>query len=196
MKIGILGGTFDPVHEGHLALARHAQKQFQFDKVIFIPAFVPPHKTRQRTLSPAPYRYRMVELAIKNEPRFEISDIEFCRADLSFTVDTLAEMKKRFPKDDLYLILGEDSLAEMGKWKDPDQIKSMVAGLVVAHRPGHPAEQTQEKVLWVDMPECAISSSEIRRQMTAGTFKNAGVIPAEVERYISSMNLYQKGPQQ
>src|SRR3989338_1455725 len=107
MKIGVLGGTFDPIHLGHLMLAGAAKNQYGLDKVVFVPAFIPPNKLNRRDITPAPYRYEMVRLAIQDIPGFEISDIELSRPDISYTVDTLRSFKQQFPDAEFYLIMGE-----------------------------------------------------------------------------------------
>lgn len=187
-RIGILGGTFDPIHHGHLALAKAAQKQFQLDKVLFVPAFIPPHKTEKTDITPAPYRYRMVEMAVLDEPDFEVSDIEFVRPEISYTADTLRRLKMMYPDADLFLILGEDSLAAISSWKEPEQIFKM-AGILAAKRQGSSAPKA-EKVNWIDMPECPLSSSRIRESLRSGKSKTGEFFPANVEQYIKKMKLY------
>ena len=188
MRIGILGGTFDPIHQGHLALARAAQKQFQLDKVLFVPAFIPPHKTKNSDMTPAPYRYRMTEMAILDESDFEISDIEFIRPEISYTVDTLRQFKKLYPDDDFFLILGADALAGMASWKEPGEIVKM-AQLLAAKRAGTSAQEIKD-VSWIDMPECPVSSSEIRESFKRGKEIGEIDLPAKVEQYIRKMKLY------
>ncbi len=188
MRIGILGGTFDPIHQGHLSLARAAQKQFELAKVLFIPAFIPPHKKDRSDITPAPHRYRMVEMAISEEPDFEISDIEFIRPEISYTVDTLKQLKKAHPGDELFLIMGADSLEGMPSWKEPEEIAKM-AGLLAAKRPGSSASRLKN-VSWIDMPECPVSSSEVRNNLTRGTGSCEKVLPVKVEHYIRKMKLY------
>lgn len=188
MKTAILGGTFDPIHQGHLALARAANKQFSLDRVIFVPAFIPPHKAGRRDMTPAPYRYRMTELALQGEAGFEISDIEFSRPEISYTVDTLQAFKEKFPEDRFFLILGEDSLAEMSQWKEPGKIREMTE-LLAAKRPGASAV-LPAGARWIEMPECPISSSSIRQQIRNGESPGPEILPAPVEKYIRTMNLY------
>lgn len=192
MKSGILGGTFDPIHQGHLALARAARTQFELDRVLFVPALIPPHKASRRDMTPAPYRYRMAELAVMGQDAFEISDVEFSRPEISYTADTLHALKQKFPQDIFFLILGEDSLAEMPRWKDPDQIKKM-AELLVARRSGAAAAVLPAGVRWIEMPECPISSSSIREQIRKGESPGPGVLPERVEEYIQKMKLYSAG---
>ncbi len=191
MKLGIFGGTFDPIHAGHITLARHAQNQFHLDKILFIPAFIPPHKAANRMLTPAPYRYRMVEIAIAGNPYFEISSAELNRAELSYTVDTLRKLKEEHPLANLFLIVGEDSLSDFSTWRDPAEIKKM-AGLLVAPREGSAhkfaADQT---VQWIHMPVCPFSSSMIRKRIQEGS-PVGDMLPPGVEDYIQTMHLYGK----
>lgn len=187
-RIGILGGTFDPIHHGHLALAKAAQKQFQLDKVLFIPAFIPPHKTDRADITPAPYRYRMVEMAVLEEPGFEVSDIEFTRPEVSYTADTLRLLKMLNPDADLFLILGQDSLAAMPSWKEPEEIFKM-AGILAAKRRGSSSVEF-ENVSWIDMPESPLSSSRIRESLLSGKSSGEQFFPEKVEQYIKKMKLY------
>ena len=190
MKTGILGGTFDPIHQGHLALARAARKQFALNRILFVPALIPPHKAAHRDMTPAPYRYRMTELAIVSEEGFEISDIEFSRPEISYTVDTLHALKQKFPRDEFFLILGEDSLAEMSQWKEPHEIRKLAA-ILVAKRPGAGAFSLADAgVRWIEMPECPISSTAVRREIREGKRLGAAVLPKRVEEYIREMKLY------
>lgn len=190
MKIGILGGTFDPIHRGHLLLAEHAKDQYQLDKVLFIPAKTPPHKTSKSDLTPAPHRFRMVELALKNYPPFEISDIEINRPDISYTVDTLRDLRKQYPGDSFFLILGSDAAAEFLTWKQPEEILKM-AQVLVALRPGF-SLPAQKNFHTIKMPPVPLSATEIRERLAAGQSAGDEAIPAEVEQYIRSRKLYKK----
>lgn len=193
MKIGILGGTFDPIHQGHILLAYAAKKEYGLDKVLFVPALIPPHKTAQRDMTPAAYRYRMVEIALRPHLDFEVSDVEFSRAEVSYTVDTLRELKKKYSRDDFFLILGADSLAEIPYWKEADQIQKLARILVAPRSPfkADKAENAAREVSWIPMPECPLSSSEIRSQIAHGEFKDKKNLPEGVEDYIHRMKLYQ-----
>jgi len=195
MKIGILGGTFDPVHRGHLALARAAWKEFHLDRVIFVPALIPPHKAARRDLTPAPYRYRMVEMALAGEPAFEISDVELNRPAVSYTVDTLREFQKKYPDAELFLILGEDALADFSKWHERDSILRLARFLAAPRRSKCHAPNIPEgmKIDRIPMPVCPISSSEIREKIRGGEIPQ-GVFPEEVGTYIRQMHLYTSKP--
>ncbi len=191
MKIGILGGTFDPIHRGHLTLAYAAKKQYGLDKVLFVPALIPPHKAARRDLTPAPYRYRMVEIALRAHPDFEVSDLEFSRAEVSYTVDTLRELKKKYQAGKFFLIVGADSLAEIPQWKEADNIPKF-AGILAAPRRPFKADPSAPATLWISMPECPLSSSGIRRWIAQGELKDKQCLPEGVENYIRRMNLYQE----
>lgn len=191
MKIGILGGTFDPIHQGHLLLAKKALAQLRLDLVLFMPAFVPPHKKSKRDILPAPYRFEMVKLAVAEEPKFKVSDLEMNRADVSYTVDTLRELKSIYPQSEFYLIVGADNLKFMDDWHEPDQIKKM-ARLVVAPRPGssllgHKDNDFEE----LKMQDVPISSSEIRELFRKAEPIPTGVLPEKVQAYILKNKLYQ-----
>ncbi|MBI3313133.1 MAG: nicotinate-nucleotide adenylyltransferase [Candidatus Omnitrophica bacterium] len=188
-KIGILGGTFDPIHLGHLSLARHAQKQFHLDKILFIPAFIPPHKASRRDLTPAPYRYRMVELAIQKEPGFEISDLELNRPDISYTVDTLRDLEKKYPRSEFYLIVGSDTLAEIPGWHEGEEIMKKIHFLAARREAGKKIDIPPDKIAWIDMPVCEISSSTIRSCLEKGQ-QTSQWLPPSVEAYILENKLY------
>lgn len=190
MKIGIFGGTFDPIHRGHLLLAQQARNQYQLDKVLFIPAKTPPHKTDQSDLTPAPHRFRMVELALKDYPEFELCDRELNRPGISYTIDTLRDLRKQYPGDSFFLILGSDAASEFSTWKQPDEIIKM-AQVLVALRPGF-SLPSQTNFQTIAMPPVPLSSTEIRERLAAGKIPGDKALPAEVEQYIRRMNLYKK----
>jgi nicotinate-nucleotide adenylyltransferase len=132
----------------------------------------------------------MVEIALRPHLDFEVSDIEFSRAEVSYTVDTLRALKKKYPQDEFFLILGADTLAEIPHWRETDQIQKL-ARLLVAPRTHFEAESISSDVSWIPMPECPISSSEIRDQMAQRQLKDKTCLPEGVENYIHSMKLYQ-----
>ena len=173
-------------------MAHAALRQFGLDKVLFIPAFIPPHKKEKRDMTPAPYRYRMVEAAIADQPAFEISDMEFLRPEISYTVETLQDLKKKYPEDELFLILGSDSLIELPKWRDPDEI-SRLAKILVARRPGSASSNPESfEVQWIEMPECPLSSSEIREKLRRSENLGENILPAGVLEYVRKTKLYQE----
>ena len=192
MKIGILGGTFDPIHNGHLALARAAQKQFALDKVLFVPAFVPPHKQQKSDMSLAGPRYQMVEAALRGQQGFEICDLEFRRRGISYTIDTLTEIRKLNPGAELFLILGADAFCGMAAWREPDRIRELAVCLV-AVRPGFEGEVCEcDRVRRIHMPEVMISASRIREDLRKGRPVAPGLLPETVEKFLRETNLYQE----
>ena len=191
MRIGIFGGTFDPIHEGHLAVARAARDEFRLDNVLFIPAYIPPHK-QSLDLTPSAYRYRMVEFAIRNEPAFEISDVEISRPGVSYTVDTLRGLHRTFPADEFFWILGADTLKDILTWREPMEVMKLTEFLV-APRKGFSAQTFSLppacRAHWIRMREYPFSSSEIRSQIAER--KPIGhLLPAGVEDYLRRMKLY------
>jgi nicotinate-nucleotide adenylyltransferase len=134
-RLGVLGGSFDPVHNGHITLAQEAKKKFKLDRVIFIPAFQSPHKTDQIPTD-AFHRVRMLELALQDEPGFQISTIELDRKGLSYTIDTIDALKATHDPAELFLILGIDAFKTLDTWKDSSRLIE-TCHLLVSTRPGH-----------------------------------------------------------
>ncbi len=193
MRTGLFGGTFDPIHTGHLIVAETVRSDFKLDRILFIPAEKPPHK-RDSYLSPSTVRLKMVELAISRHPNFEISDVEIQRGGTSYTVDTVRWFleSKEWRKDVLYLIVGSDSLLEMETWRDSTIILEKIQTLVV-ERPGFDWEKGDKrflkKVTLVQIPLVDISSTEIRRRVREGKSIRYWV-PEKVENYIQRKGLY------
>lgn len=190
-KIGVLGGTFDPVHAGHLALAHAAKEEYALDRVIFVPAFIPPHKQDRQNITPAPFRYRMVETAIKDHPGFEISDVEFVRPGPSYTVDTLRTLKNQNPEDQLFLIIGADSLPEIPRWKKPDEICKLAEFLVAPRSNVEVKNPFSSGVHWIHMKEIPISASNLRQMLERGEMIPPDILPTEVLLYIHQHHLYE-----
>ena len=133
MRLGVLGGTFDPIHVGHLAAAKVAIDCAHLDRVLFVPSAQPPH--RVAATAPAEDRLAMCRLAVEGEPRFEVSDVEVKRGGRSYTVDTLDELQGAHPQDELLLILGWDAARLFRTWREPDRV-SALASVVIVTRPG------------------------------------------------------------
>jgi nicotinate-nucleotide adenylyltransferase len=166
MRIGILGGTFDPIHKGHIRLAQGARRKLGLDKVIFIPANIPPHKKNIDVL-PARERYKMVRLAIKGKPYFGISDCEIIKGGVSYSVSTLRAFRKKFGKKaKLFFLAGSDSLSQLKTWKDFDKI-TQLAEFAVAARPGHNTKKISG-VRIIRIPTIDISSTDIRDRIRGG----------------------------
>jgi len=202
-RVGILGGTFDPFHHGHLALARAARDQAGLDRILVVPAAVPPHKVGQ-VISAAADRAAMVEAGIAAEPGLELSRIELDRAGPSYTVDTVAELDRTERaagrKPDISVILSAESFAGFADWHEPDRLLDL-ARIVVAPRPGHPAPDSAsierrtggraDRVTVIDGPLVDVSASSIRRLASAGQDLD-GLIPPGVARYIRAHRLYRQ----
>jgi nicotinate-nucleotide adenylyltransferase len=186
LRLAIFGGTFDPVHRAHLAVAREASARFALDRVLFVPAARPPHKAG---ITHASYddRVRMVDLACAGERVFEVSRLEEGTM-RSYSIDTIEKARRLFPGDELFFIIGADAFAEIGTWRRWQDVLEAVSFVVVS-RPGHDyAIPTGSKVLRLDTLELPVSSSEIRRQLAAGGAPEA--VPGAVMEYIRTHGLY------
>ena len=184
MKIGVFGGTFDPVHVGHLAIAQAALETAGLDRVVFVPAKRSPLQDRGPYASEAD-RLAMLEAATKGEPRFAVSRIELERDGPSYTVDTLEALRGQ---GDLFLILGSDALADLAKWRSPERIRAL-AKILVARRPGAP-EPKELDALSFDAPSLDLSSRELRARASRGLSLRY-LVPDEVWRHIARHGLYQ-----
>ncbi|MGH7764762.1 MAG: nicotinate-nucleotide adenylyltransferase [Candidatus Dormibacteraceae bacterium] len=193
--MGVLGGTFDPIHLGHLAAAQVAMDCAKLARVLIMPSARPPH--RPGALASAEQRLEMCRLAVEGEQSMEVSDVEVRRGGQSYTVDTLVELKRRAPEDELFLVLGWDAAALFGTWRQPEKVREL-ASVVVISRPGTGAPDKGEltragldadRVVLCLRPTPDISGSELRRALAAGE-PVAGKVPPAVERYIASHSLY------
>jgi nicotinate-nucleotide adenylyltransferase len=195
LKLGILGGTFDPIHVGHLAVAEAATECAHLDRVLFVPSALPPH--RGAALAPAEDRLAMTRLAIQDEASFELSDVEVSRGGTSYTADTLAELHRAFPNDELFLILGWDAARLFRTWHEPERV-SELASVVIVDRPGLGRASPEEfaglgldpaRVIRCHFPTPDVSGSALRRAI-AGRQPVTGQVPPAVERYIADHHLY------
>lgn len=200
MRIGIFGGTFDPVHTGHLILAEQAREQARLDAVWFVPAPRPPHKDED-ALSRFETRVEMLALATAGNPSFRVDEVEKERDGPSFTVDTVAELRRRHPGDEFHLLVGSDTLKDVPLWHEPIRLLQQ-AGLVVMARPGHAVLSANELRTRLSMPEAVplrlevveaplidISSRDLRRRAAAGRSLRY-FLPRAVEAYIHDKQLY------
>lgn len=186
-RLGLYGGTFDPPHIAHLIIAERAWEQLALEKVLFVPAFIPPHKRRRRNTT-AVERLRMLELAVKDNPHFGILETEINRKGVSYTIDTLQEVQQMYPEYELFLILGSDNLLQFFTWKEPDRILSL-AHLVVYERPSSPVDKFPHAVFRLQGSLLDISSTEIRKKVSRGESIRY-LVPKEVELYIKKRKLY------
>ena len=193
MKIGLFGGTFDPIHTGHLIVAETVRSDFQLDRILFIPASRPPHKQGQ-TFAPSADRKYMVKQALKGNPFFKLSDVELRRGGESYTIETIRwfQESKIWKKHIFFLIIGADSLLEMTIWKNPDEILKSIRVLVLL-RPGFDIQNSDkkylDKVTMVSVPNIDISSTKIRNRIRNNQTIRYWV-PEAVERYIHTKGLY------
>jgi nicotinate-nucleotide adenylyltransferase len=196
-RIGILGGTFDPPHVGHLWLATLAADAFALDRVIFMPAARPPHKGR-RGISSAAQRLLMTRLAIASNPLLELSAIEMERPGPSFTVDSVEELCELYAGASLYLVMAADSLAQIDTWREPDRLLALIEW-IVGPRPGAPVPQASllaerfgdaaARIHLLEGPALDVSASEIRRRVAAGRAIRY-LVPRAVEELILDQRLY------
>lgn len=200
MRLGLFGGTFDPVHFGHLLLAECCREQARLDEVWFLPAAVPPHKQGVE-LTPARERIEMLELAIGGHEPFSVCKLEVERGGVSYTADTLMALHDATPDTELFFLLGADMLHDLPNWREPARVCELALPLVV-RRPGSPAPDftclapfmSAERMelcrnLQVTMPQIDLSSSEIRRRVAEGKSIRYQT-PRAVEKYIESHRLY------
>jgi nicotinate-nucleotide adenylyltransferase len=201
MRLGIFGGSFDPVHYGHLRLATECRAQARLDEVWLMPAAVQPHKPDGPQASGSD-RLRMLELAVADVPGLSVSRIEIDRGRVSYTVDTLREIRAAHPRAELFLPMGADTLRDLPNWREPAEICRLATPLVV-HRAGEPppdfgvlaplmpAERLQDiRAQAVEMPAVDVSSTEIRERVMRGDSIER-MTPRAVAGYIALRNLYQ-----
>ena len=184
MRLGVFGGTFDPVHVGHLAIAHAALESIPLDRILFVPARRSPLKD-SAPVAEAEDRLAMLELAVSGEPRFSVSRAELERDGPSYTVDTLERLAG---EDQLFLIVGTDAAADLGRWKSPERIAAL-ATIAVAERPGAPAMAADRAVVAFDAPRLDISSRELRARAARGRSLRY-LVPDAVWRYIEHRGLY------
>ncbi len=186
MRLGLYGGSFDPIHHGHLILARQALEQLRLSGVIFIPAAESPFKTNHTATSAAD-RLRMVELAIQDEPRFSADTIEIDRTPPSFTIDTARTYRLRYPADELFFLVGEDHLSILPTWNEFSELDHILKFAVLS-RSDRPLDLKYPIVRW----RFDLSSTDIRNRVAAG-LPITYLVPEVVLRYIRQHKLYQGG---
>ena len=188
MRVGLFGGTFNPIHLGHLLLAESARESLSLDRVLFIPNRQPPHKPSAGLL-PGTIRLKLVQLAIRNHPAFAASDIELHRDGPSYTVETVKLLRRQAPGAQLFLIMGEDMLAV--RWQAWSELKRLCT-VVVAGRPGAKGRRAERGITRIPMPQVEISAAAIRARVAAGRSIRY-LVPDVVARYIREHRLYHTG---
>lgn len=190
-RVGLFGGTFDPIHKAHLEVARQAIIQMKLDKVILIPSKHPPHKD-EAGITGAALRYEMVKLAVENRENMEVSSVEIEREGPSYTVDTLREMEEQY--DRIMFIVGADNLINIKTWKKPEELLE-TCPFVVAPRGGVLEEDFQDDIFqdkdlrFLDMSEISLSSTEVRERFAEGQSVD-GLVPEKVLDFIVQEGLY------
>lgn len=185
MKIGILGGTFNPPHLGHLIIANEVKEKLSLAKVFFIPTNIPPHKQAYKIS--VKHRLKMIKLAVSGNKSFKVLDIEIKRLGVSYTIDTIEELKRKYPKDDFYLIVGSDLANEFNTWKDFPKLKKQIS-IVVAWRKLYPVKY-KDGFKVVKVTNLDLSSSQIR-ELIKKRLSVKYLIPDKVREYINKYKLY------
>jgi nicotinate-nucleotide adenylyltransferase len=193
-RIGVMGGTFDPIHYGHLVTAEEAQQQFELDEVVFVPTGKPWMKEHEK-LSPAEDRYLMTVIATASNPRFRVSRMEVDRDGPTYTVDTLRELKTELGDDtDLYFVTGADAVLEIFQWKEREDLFQL-AHFIAATRPGYDMAgfeanaPTNAHVITMNIPALAISSTDVRTRVAQGR-PIRYLVPEGVKSYVEKVGLY------
>ena len=185
-KVGILGGTFNPPHVGHLIIAEQVRNQLGLEEIFFMPSAEPPHKVTKDTIA-AEHRLSMLEEAVKDNKAFSIEKTEIDRGGKSYTYDTLVQLKKVHPEIEYYFIIGADMAEDLKNWYKIDELIQLVQ-FVAVNRPNYRLD-TSYPVIFVDVPSIDLSSSLIRQKITDGCSIKY-LVPQEVENYIESEGLY------
>ncbi|MDF2633445.1 MAG: nicotinate-nucleotide adenylyltransferase [Pelosinus sp.] len=199
-KIGIMGGTFDPIHTGHLATAEAVRVEYDLERVLFIPAANPPHKQHFQVGKPL-HRYMMTVMATYSNPHFYVSSIEIERPGLSYAIDTVLELINQYGDNtEFYFIVGSDTVPELPSWKDIDRLLE-VCHFIAANRPGSVytlddiikpfGEKGYNRIHSLPTPELEISSTDIREKVRQGRSIKY-IVPESVENYICKENLYKE----
>jgi len=194
LKVCLFGGTFDPPHNAHFIIAEAIRENLALNKIIFIPAYRPPHKFEVKPVTPVEHRIAMLKACIDDIPQFEYSDIEIVRGGVSYTIDTIREVKREqnISSKDLHFLIGSDSLAEFKSWKDWESILEE-SQVIVARRPRFEKSDIDhdiiKRVKFLNLPRMEISSTEIRDRFHAGRMTRF-YVPSVVLEYIQRNRLY------
>jgi len=193
MKICLFGGTFDPPHIGHLLVAQTIFEAENFDKIIFIPANIPPHKV-EKEITPVELRLKMLKIALQENPHFEISDVEIRRGGVSFSLDTIETLRKKYDLNvrDIYYLMGSDTLKKFHTWHEPEKILHECQ-VIVAIRPGFKPSDIPRwilsKIQFANIPRIEISSSNVRSRWPAGKTIRY-MVTEPVWKFINKHDLY------
>ena len=191
VTVGIFGGTFDPIHTGHLILAERAREELGLDVVLFMPALIPPHKITGRKIASAEARLDMIRLAIRDNPAFDVTEIELVREGVSYTVDSLEELHGRAPEARFVILMGSDNARDFASWRQPDRILQL-AEVAVWDRPGSyhwPEIYTDYIPKKISSPLIEISSTGIRNRVANGRSVRY-LTPEPVRDYIELHGIY------
>jgi nicotinate-nucleotide adenylyltransferase len=188
MRIGIFGGTFDPPHVGHLIVASDAFAVLGLDRLILVPSADPPHKQGQ-VAATAEQRLEMVRAAVRDDPRFEVDDIELKRAGASYSVDTLREMRVRFPDAEIFFLLGMDQMRELHSWREPHEVARLACLSVIARDGDEPDPDTPFRFRLVPVTRIDLSATDIRRRIAEGVSVRY-LVPEAVRGIIEGFGLY------
>lgn len=202
MKIGIMGGTFNPIHNGHLIIAEQARQEYQLDLVLFIPAGVPPHK-RQDSILDSSLRSEMIQLAIQSNPHFQLDTREVDSQEISYTYLTLGSLSEQYPDAKLYFIMGEDSIYAVSSWRRPQDIFTLATILVATRNDSSNISRMESQICkitkqyscsleLIHSPSVMISSSDIRSRV-ANNQSIRYLVPDSVAQYINDHDLYKNG---
>ena len=202
MKIGIMGGTFNPIHNGHLIIAEQARQEYQLDLVLFIPAGVPPHK-RQDSILQSSLRCEMVQCAIQSNPNFKLDTREVDSQEISYTYLTLGSLSEQYPDAKLYFIMGEDSIYAVSSWRRPQDIFTLATILVATRNDSSNISRMESQICkitkqyscsleLIHSPSVMISSSDIRSRV-ANNQSIRYLVPDSVAQYINDHDLYKNG---
>lgn len=202
MKIGIMGGTFNPIHNGHLIIAEQARQEYQLDLVLFIPAGVPPHK-RQDSILDSSLRCEMIQLAIQSNPHFQLDTREVDSQEISYTYLTLGSLSEQYPDAKLYFIMGEDSIYAVSSWRRPQDIFTLATILVATRNDFSNISRMESQICkitkqyscsleLIHSPSVMISSSDIRSRV-ANNQSIRYLVPDSVAQYINDHDLYKNG---
>ncbi|WP_232695435.1 nicotinate-nucleotide adenylyltransferase [Brevibacillus daliensis] len=189
-RIGILGGTFDPIHNAHLLIAEQARDNLQLDEVWFMPAYIPPHKQEKREITGAKHRVQMVQAAIADNPHFLMTSVELNRGGASYTFDTMNQLVKDYPDTRFFFIIGGDMIEMLPKWHRIDELVQHVR--FIGFKRPHSVISETKYTPYIDLVPMSLwdlSSTLIRNKLAAGKSIRY-LVPAEVERYIKENRLY------